>query len=244
MRVLVLGDGLLASEVVRQTGWDYMSRKKDGLDYTKGPRNIILTISPDIPLVQISEYDVIVNLIACTDTYLEDKDLMKKVNFDAVKTLVDYCNNTGTKLVHYSTDYVYANSKSNASEEDLPCPAKNWYSYYKLLADEYVKENSENYLICRGSQKPKPFPYVKAWENQFGNFDYVDVIASIFIKMIKAGASGLYNIGTPTKTIWKLASETSESVEKALAPRNFPLDTTMDLTKMNKFLINEERNQT
>lgn len=228
MKVLVLGDGLLASEVVRQTKWNYMSRKKDGLDYTKGPGNIIEKID--------SEYDVIVNLIACTDTYLEDKDLMKKVNFDAVKTIVDYCNTTDTKLVHYSTDYVYANSKSKASEEDLPCPAENWYSYYKLLADEHIKEHSNNYLICRGSQKPKPFPYTKAWTNQFGNFDYVDIIASIFIKMIIAKANGLYNIGTRQKSVWELASQTSASVEKALAPRNFPLNTTMDLTKMNNFL--------
>ena len=93
----------------------------------------------------------------------------------------------------------------------------------------------ENYLICRGSQKPKPFPYTKAWTNQFGNFDYVDVIASIFAKMIKAEATGLYNIGTRTKTIWELASQTSDCVKKELAPRNFPLNTTMDLTKMNNF---------
>jgi hypothetical protein len=27
-KVLVLGDGLLGSEVVKQTGWDYVSRKR------------------------------------------------------------------------------------------------------------------------------------------------------------------------------------------------------------------------
>ena len=32
MKVLVLGDGLLGSEIVRQTNWDCISRKKDGFD--------------------------------------------------------------------------------------------------------------------------------------------------------------------------------------------------------------------
>ena len=32
MRVLILGDGLLGSEIVKQTEWDYMSRKKDGIE--------------------------------------------------------------------------------------------------------------------------------------------------------------------------------------------------------------------
>ena len=34
MKVLVLGDGLLGNEVCKQTGWNYISRKKDGIDFT------------------------------------------------------------------------------------------------------------------------------------------------------------------------------------------------------------------
>ena len=34
MKILVLGDGLLAGEICRQTNWDYISRKKDGIDFT------------------------------------------------------------------------------------------------------------------------------------------------------------------------------------------------------------------
>ena len=32
MRVVVLGDGLLGSEIIKQTGWDIISRKKNGFD--------------------------------------------------------------------------------------------------------------------------------------------------------------------------------------------------------------------
>mgnify|MGYP003121849538 FL=1 len=31
-KILVLGDGLLGSEIVKQSGWDYISRKKDDVD--------------------------------------------------------------------------------------------------------------------------------------------------------------------------------------------------------------------
>ena len=33
-RKLILGYGLLGSELYKQTGWDYISRKKDGIDFT------------------------------------------------------------------------------------------------------------------------------------------------------------------------------------------------------------------
>ena len=32
--IAILGDGLLGSEIHSQTGWDLISRKKDGLDIT------------------------------------------------------------------------------------------------------------------------------------------------------------------------------------------------------------------
>ena len=35
MKILILGNGLLGSEIQKQTGWDLISRKKDGFDITK-----------------------------------------------------------------------------------------------------------------------------------------------------------------------------------------------------------------
>ena len=42
------------------------------------------------------------------------------------------------KLLQFSSDYVYGNSVSNASEEDVPVHAKTWYSYSKLISDAYL----------------------------------------------------------------------------------------------------------
>jgi dTDP-4-dehydrorhamnose reductase len=61
LKVLVLGDGLLGSEIVKQTNWDFYSRRKNNFDINK-----IDTILP-------KNLDVIVNCIANTDTYSNDR---------------------------------------------------------------------------------------------------------------------------------------------------------------------------
>jgi dTDP-4-dehydrorhamnose reductase len=141
----------------------------------------------------------------------------------------------GIKLVHISTDYVYTNSIENATEDSVPVPDRSWYSLSKLLADEHIILFNKNYLICRLSHKPYPFPYNEAWTDVLTNADYTPVISSLVIKLIDNGASGIYNVGTETKSIYELASQTKQ-VSKTISPLHVPKNVTMDLSKLNKFL--------
>lgn len=225
--ILVLGDGLMATEVIGRTGWQYISRSNDNFDFSNKKTWIKL-----IP----KETTTIINLIANTDTYNDNRKSMLSVNYNAVCDLVDFCNENKITLIHYSTDYVYAGSVENANELDIPIPANNWYAYSKLLADEYIMKMSNDYLICRGSHKLNPFPYPAAWTDQYTNADYVNKIAKIFIRLIRSNARGLFNIGTPTKTIHELASISRNGVEEILAPHHVPKNVTMDLTKMEEYL--------
>ena len=225
--MLILGDGLMATEVIGKTGWAYASRKNDGIDFSKSE-----TWKAVVP----KGTTTIINLIANTDTYSENRKLMMDVNYNGVCDLVDYCNENNITLVHYSTDYVYAGSVPLASELDIPMPARNWYAHSKLLADEYIIKNSKDYLICRGSHKLKPFQYPEAWNDQLTNADYVDVIAKLFVCLIRTNARGVFNIGTEPKTIYELAKETNEGVGSIPSPPETPRDVTMDLTKMNEYL--------
>ena len=221
MKVLVLGDGLLGSEIVKQTNWDYISRKKDGFDITKNDFNF-------------DGYDVIINCIAFTNTYSNDKESNWNINYKAVADLVDYCNNFNIKLIHISTDYVYTNSNAEVSENDIPVHGNNWYSYTKLLADAYVELKSNNYLICKGTHKPNPFPYEKAWVDQWGNFDYVDVISSLIINLVMSNNFGIFNIGTEFKSMFDLAKQTNKNVKPSEKPDHVPNDTSMDISKLKK----------
>ena len=222
MRRLVLGDGLLGSELVKQTGWDYISRKKDMMDL----KDIVYFIK------DVERYDVIINCIGHTDTYDENKEIHWDVNYKFVSDLVSACSDK--KLVHISTDYIYSNSKSNVSENDVPVHCENWYGYTKLLGDAHVQLKSKDYLLIRCSHKPEPFPYEKAFINQSGNFDYVSVISNLIIKLIEKGLDGIYNVGTELKTMYDLAKLTKNDVEptEELFNKTMPKNISMNLDKL------------
>ena len=227
MKVLVLGKGKLGSEIVKQTGWDYLSRAEheitiDNFDEWKN---------------KMDEYDVVVNCIANTDTYSDDKEKHWKANYELVTFLAEFCDENGKKLVHISTDYVYQNSVDDAKETDEPEFDHSWYLMTKLLADEYLKEHAKNYLICRLSHKPYPFPYENAWTDVYTNGDYTPVISELIIKLINNNAKGLFNVGTEKKSIFDLAKRTNKNVKPILSPINTPKNVTMNISKMENFLL-------
>ena len=226
MKVIVLGKGKLGGEIVKQTGWDYLCRAEheitiDNFDEWKN---------------RMDEYDVVVNCIANTDTYSDDKEKHWKANYELVTFLAEYCDDNGKKLVHISTDYLYQNSVDDAKEEDEPMFEHTWYMFTKLLADEYLKQHANNYLICRLSHKPYPSPFDSAWVDVITNADYTPVISGLVIELINNGAEGLYNVGTERKTIYELAQRTNKNVKKIVSPPHVPKNISMNVSKMENFL--------
>ena len=67
MKVLILGDGLLGSELHRQTGWDMVSRKRETLDIdnTEGLGKLI------------KYYDIVINCISHNQSYSLNKNIHK-----------------------------------------------------------------------------------------------------------------------------------------------------------------------
>jgi dTDP-4-dehydrorhamnose reductase len=228
MKKIILGDGLLGGYLINKTQWDFISRKKDGIDFS----NINSYSS------KLKDYDIIINCIANTDTYSNDLNSHWKINYEGVSNLIDFCNETNKKIVHISTDYLYAFSKEDASEDDVPVHSRNWYGYTKLLGEGYVLLRSNNYLIIRATQKKKPFSYPMAYINQIGNFDYVDKIGDLVIKLIELDANGIYNVGTDKKSMYNLALQTNNKVIATmdLFDSSTPSNTSMNLSKLNSFL--------
>jgi dTDP-4-dehydrorhamnose reductase len=227
---LILGEGRLSAELRKQTNWDYVSMEKDGIDFTV----------PNSYKPYVKEYPIITNCIACTDTKLNKREPHWSVNYVGVIDLVNMCNEFGSKLIQISTDYLYANSVLNASEEDVPSNLNNWYTYTKLLADGYVQAKCINYLLIRTSFKLKPYPWNTAWTDIQSNADYVDIIAKMIIELIHKNAIGVYNVGTETKTFFDLAKQTAPNCIPILDDHSFirPHNVTMNLTKL-KNKLNE-----
>lgn len=224
---LILGDGLLGKTLHKKTGWDYISRKKDGIDFNR----------PETYHQFLLGYDTIINCIGYTKTY--DMDFQKhwNTNFVSVFRLAYFCKINFKKLVHISTDYIYSETNEYAKETDVPVHCANWYGYTKLLSDGMIQIVPDDYLLIRTSFKKRPFthPYAVI---QDGNFDYVDKIAELIIKLIEKDATGVFNVGTTAKSMFELAEKTKPNVgitEKPIHP-TMPRNITMDTTKMKKFL--------
>ena len=229
--IIVLGYGLLGKEIVRQTNWDYVSRSSNNIDFNKTDWYHYL-----------ETYNIVINCIANTNTYSKDRESHWQTNYVSVMNLVDWCNENDKKIVHISTDYIYSNSISNTSEDDVPVSNKTWYAYTKLLGDAYVQARAKDYLLIRTSFKPSPFPYPEAIITQIGNFDYVNKISELIIKLINKNAVGVFNVGTKRKTIYDLAVQTNADIRGAFRVLNkeMPRDITMNVSKMEKFLSKNE----
>lgn len=227
MKIIILGDGLLGSEIIKQTKWDYISRKKDKIDF----------INPSSYIAFLEKYDTVLNCIAHTDTYSNDKQKHWDINYKGLVELVDYCKMSNKKLIHISTDYIYANSSPLSSEEDIPVHQQNWYGYTKLLGDAYVQLKLNNYLLIRESHKPYPFPYKTAWSDQHTNGDYVNVIADLIIKLINNNSKGVFNVGTKEKT-WFNHTKNEFKTTPSTKTKEAPFDITMNIEKLNNELKN------
>tara|TARA_R100001082_G_scaffold44041_1_gene23339 strand:- start:1023 stop:1712 length:690 start_codon:yes stop_codon:yes gene_type:complete len=227
MSKIILGDGLLGSELIKITEWDYISRKKDGIDFT----------DVDSYKDHIYDYDVVINCIADCNTYDENRENHWNVNYKGVVDLVDITSKNNQKLVHISTDYVYSHSKRYATENDVPVHCRNWYGYTKLLGDGYVQLKSNNYLLLRGTHKAKPFIHENAYINQVGNFDYVDKISRIVRDLVESDTKGIYNMGSKLKTMYDLARQTKSDVKPVNNKfhESMPSDITIDLSKLEEF---------
>jgi dTDP-4-dehydrorhamnose reductase len=221
--ILILGSGLLGSELNKLSDWHIISRKQHNFDI-----NDLDTFKK-----YLEQYDTIVNCVGFTDTYSIDRKNNWDVNFESVAKLSRYLDDQSKKLVQISTDYVYSNSRSFASEDDVPVHCANWYGYTKLLGDGVV-QLMKDYLVIRCSFKPKPFPYPKAVINQIGNFDYVDGIAKKIIELVERKVSGVVNVGTDVKTIYTLAEKTRDGVlpMSGKIHSTMPTDITMNCNKM------------
>jgi len=222
-KVLVLGDGLLGKEIIKQSGWEYLSHSQDKFD-------VVTDFSHLAALIDDIDPDVLVNCIGYTNTYSKERDLHWKVNYAFVVNIADFCDTRDIQLVHISTDYIYANSQGGCAETDIPVHQNTWYAYTKLISDAYVQLMNE-YLLVRCSFKPKPFPYEKAFGNVWGNFDYVDVIAEQIIDLINEQRIGVWNIGTELKTVHDLAVQTKPNIDWIHSEKPKLPTISMDLTK-------------
>ncbi len=146
------------------------------------------------------DYDLIVHCAAYTDVAGAETDKLECFNVNVLGTL-------NLLLTYPNTPFVYISS------EYAKNPV-NFYSLTKSMGEQLVTTHP-NYLIIRTLFKPTPWPFEKAYIDQFTLGDYVDVIAEKIDKEITAWdrKSKMIYVGTGRKSMFDLARETRPDVK-------------------------------
>ena len=146
---------ILLSGANGQLGWE--------LNHTLSPRyevhafersNLDLTDSKQIrQRISETEPDIIINAAAYTavDSAEQESELAFAVNAAAPAILAEEAARIDAALIHYSTDYVFDGSGTQAwREEDAPAPL-NVYGESKLAGEQAIKASGVAHLIFRTS---------------------------------------------------------------------------------------------
>lgn len=153
--------------------------------------------------------DLIIHSAALTDVDHCETDLLNayNLNVQATKNLAEWTlsQNKDIRFVYISTDQVYNNFQSSASEKDIN--PVNFYGMSKLWAEDIVS-TLENYLILRtnffsfeggivkwlmdaNSKSQKITLFDNIWFNPIYIPDFIDTLMST----LKSSNNGIFNIG-------------------------------------------------
>lgn len=217
----ILGNGLLGKALQQETKWKSISRNV-GFDITD-LNTFRLLFNKE------KKYSTLINCIAITDTYSNDKKSLFNVNYKGVVDLVKFCNEHSIKLIHISTAYVYSNCIHEAKEEEEITYVDNYYTESKLLADLHIKQYCNDYIILRVLHKEFP-RYEYGWVDQLGNYMLPDELALEIKKIAQKNYTGMLNIGGDLKTAYDWGRQ-YKKLKPGLRPEKVPADISMNLSK-------------
>lgn len=171
------------------------------------------------------DHDIIIHTAAFADVdgCEIDKEKAKAVNTQGTINIAKIARESGAMLFFISTDYVFNGKKKGAwRENDLTCPL-SIYGESKLSAEEFIRQNLEEYFIIRTSwlygAGGKNFvdtirvaaqskPLLKVVDDQTGGPTYVVDLAEAIKNLIKKVKpcpkkyEGIYHITNSGSCSW------------------------------------------
>ena len=228
-KILVTGgNGRFANELKKiQTKFQFLYLNKMELD--------IIDFKSVVKAIRKNKPKAVLHLAGLSRPMdVHNKDINKSIDLNIVGTtnVVKACSMFKTKLIYFSTSYIYPGIKGNYSEEDSLLP---WNNYgWSKLGGECAVQMYKNSLILRVCMTQKPFVHKEAYANVKSNFIYHEELAKIFLKLIDK--KGVYNIGGKTQTIFKFAKKNNNNIRKIYSKGEFPLNQNMNLNKLYKVL--------
>ncbi len=150
MKILLLGSrGMIGSDckTVLAQGYEIVAPEKKELDIVSWDRVIerLQHIKPDI----ILNCAGLAKVNACEEH--RTAYLCRKVNVEGPRNLAQGSARFGSKMIHFSSDYVFNGDKGLPQPyfEDDPLDPISEYGRTKMESEMAVRENASNYLIFR-----------------------------------------------------------------------------------------------
>ena len=169
---------------------------------------------------------------------IHDDNIERSINLNIIGTsnIVNVCSLLKVKVIYFSTNYVYPNIPGNYKEEDSVLPVNN-YAWSKL-GGECAVQMYKNSLIIRACMTEDPFIHKFAYSNMFTNFIFHKDFIKILEKILHV--KGILNIGGSAKSVYNFAKKSNPNIKKIKIKNtkniNIPLNSLMNLTKLNKIL--------
>lgn len=209
IKILIFGAGGMLGRELCNVFPDAIKLKHSDIDI-QNRKMVLKTIGMEKP-------DVVINAAAYTsvDDCEENQELAFGVNGIAPGYIAEGCSNSGAKLIHYSSDYVFDGSKKEYIESDLPNPI-NVYGSSKLMGEKNIIQNTNNYRIIRTSwlfgaygvnfvdtmlKLKERMETVRVVNDQFGKPTYAYDLARKTVEIVGLGP-GIYHITNEGVCSW------------------------------------------
>jgi dTDP-4-dehydrorhamnose reductase len=206
MRILVMGHkGMLGSDLMEALGRDH---DVSGIDRDEFD---IISAGDCIRVVEEFNPDAIINAAAYTDVdgCETNREACFAVNAEGVRNIASACTGRNTKIVHYSTDYVFDGTKGEPYVEEDPCRPINQYGESKRRGEEALIETAENHVLIRtawlyGRQgknfvkailaKAKEEGKLRVVDDQVGSPTYSLDLAQATKLLVERDSRGIYHV--------------------------------------------------
>jgi dTDP-4-dehydrorhamnose reductase len=224
MRILLFGrDGRIGWELMRALAplGEVVALDRDAADHQADFRH------PDALVATVHDYapDVIVNAAGYTavDRAESEPALAQRINADAAAVLAREAAARGAWLVHYSTDYVFDDSRTDARDETAPARPLSAYGRSKLAGEQAIVQQGGRHLIlrtgwihaARGHHFARAIlaqalarPTLRVVADQVGAPTGADLVADVTahaLRMVTAGRpelGGTYHLVAAGETSW------------------------------------------
>jgi dTDP-4-dehydrorhamnose reductase len=214
MKILLLGsEGMLGSELFSMLKSEHETVGKDIQDFdivsADDCRRLVAEICPDVVINSVAYTDV--------DGCEANRDKCFAVNAEGVRNLALACQEENIKIVHFSTDYVFAGAGNVPFREDDACQPQNVYGESKLAGEKYLQELSRNFLLVRTAWlyghrgknfvktilgKAATVGTLKVVDDQIGSPTYTYDLAAAVKRLVENGTGGIFHITNGGSCSW------------------------------------------